>query len=564
VLTAVPRTPRNAVLSLRGWLWTVALVCTAGALSVGTLAGWYSWQQQKHRLGQSLVATTRAVIQLAERELGRAASVALALSSLPYLQEGDLRGFEQRARVFAHTFGYFLIVSELGSARELINTDVPPGVALPELPQEWRAEAGEQPTVKPLVPRATDRSWTAAVQMRATSKAGPAYVITVGVPSARFQRIIAEQQLPAEWSPVILDQDWTIVARGISPEKFIGHKGASQQVQDLPSSDSTYEGQVLEGFPTVNARSRSGRFGWTSAIAVPQSAVRAELMGPAILAAAAGFLVSLLGVGVLGFFAVRLVRDVQALSTATDQLSKGEISSVVVMHIKELKRVAEAIQDAGKHIRREEQFRKRTVLELAHRLRNKVATVQAILFFQLREHPRLRDAIWTRLNALSATDELILAAQGRGANMRDIVETELRPYETSRVTAEGPAVFLEPKLALTLALLLHELATNAAKYGALSGPKGSVSINWYVRDAHFEVEWRESGGPAVAKPTRHGFGTQLVSGMLAAFGGKAEVRFEPTGLVARMTMVLREASQQIIQEVEKPTEADARPKLAAL
>jgi two-component sensor histidine kinase len=148
--------------------------------------------------------------------------------------------------------------------------------------------------------------------------------------------------------------------------------------------------------------------------------------------------------------------------------------------------------------------------------------------------------------------------------MRDIVGTELRPYEASRVKAEGPAVFLEPKLALTLALLLHELATNAAKYGALSGPRGSVSINWSVRDGHLEVEWRESGGPEVAKPTRHGFGTQLISGMLAAFGGKAEARFEPTGLVVRMTMVLREASQPTVQEGEGLAEVEASPKLAAL
>jgi two-component sensor histidine kinase len=550
VLSAVS-SRRNWTLSLRTWLWALALICTAGALFVGSLAGWYSWQQQKYRVGQNLVATTRAIIQLAERELDRAASVALALSSLHNLQEGDLRGFEQRARVLAQTFGYFLIVSTPGSPREVINTDVPPGVALPELPPEWRTGASEQPTVKPLVLRATDRHWTAAVQMLSKPKVGPAYVITVGVPSARFQKIIEEQQLPSDWSPVILDQEWTVVARGISPEKFIGHKGASPQIQNLPSADSTYEGRVLEGFPTINARSRSEKFAWTSAIAIPQSAVSAQLMGPAFLAAGAGFLVSLLGVAVLGFFAARLAQDVQALSTATEQLSKGTISSVVDMHIKELESVAKAMQDAGKRIRAEEQFRKRTVEELAHRLRNKIATVQAILLFQLREQPRLRDAIWARLSALQATDELIIAAQGRGADILDIVETELRPYEASRLTADGPPVFLEPKLALSLALTLHELATNAAKYGALSAPKGSVSIKWSVGNARLDLEWRENDGPPVTKPTRHGFGTRLVNGVLAAFGGKAEANFEPTGLVVRMTMILREAAQPIIHEGER-------------
>ena len=287
-------------------------------------------------------------------------------------------------------------------------------------------------------------------------------------------------------------------------------------------------------------------------------------MGPTALAAATGFLVSLLGLAVLGFFADRLVHDVAALSTVTEQLSKGTIGSVAAMHIRELKSVAKSMQDAGNRIQAEEQFRKRTVQELAHRLRNKVATVQAILMFQLREHPRIRDAIWARLNALSATDDLIVAAQGRGADMRDIVQTELRPYDVSRLSTEGPAVFLEPKRALTLALLLHELATNAAKYGALSSPRGSVSINWSVRDEQLEVEWREKDGPEVAKPTRHGFGTQLVNGTLGAFGGKAEARFEPTGLVVRMTMVLGETSQLTIQEDDGLAETEVSPKLAAL
>jgi HWE histidine kinase len=91
-----------------------------------------------------------------------------------------------------------------------------------------------------------------------------------------------------------------------------------------------------------------------------------------------------------------------------------------------------------------------------------LATIQSIISFQLRDDPQIRDAILSRLTALSATDDLIMATQGQGAGLRGILSAELRPYGVSRVSMEGPDVLLPPKLALMMALLVHELATNAA------------------------------------------------------------------------------------------------------
>src|SRR5262249_37738129 len=143
--------------------------------------------------------------------------------------------------------------------------------------------------------------------------------------------------------------------------------------------------------------------------------------------------------------------------------------------------------------------------------RNKVATIQSIIGFQLRDDPKLRDDMLARLNALSATDQLIETAHGNGAQLRDIFATELGPYGGSRITLEGPTVFLAPKLALTIALIIHELATNAAKYGALLGEAGHLLVRWFVRDDRLTLEWNESGGPTVSQTSKHGFGMKLVS-----------------------------------------------------
>jgi two-component sensor histidine kinase len=188
-----------------------------------------------------------------------------------------------------------------------------------------------------------------------------------------------------------------------------------------------------------------------------------------------------------------------------------------------------------KRLQDEEKFRKLTVEELAHRLKNKIATIQAIISFQLRDSPQTRDAIIGRLNALAATDNLILETQGQGARLREILSVELGPYEPSRIAVEGPVVLLSPKLAMSMALLFHELATNAAKYGALSSATGQVSISWSLSGTRLNLEWRESGGPIVATPIHRGFGTRLLSVALDQFGGTVETTFQPTGVICKLT-----------------------------
>ena len=198
-------------------------------------------------------------------------------------------------------------------------------------------------------------------------------------------------------------------------------------------------------------------------------------------------------------------------------------------------------------LRAEEGFRQMVVDELAHRLKNKVATIQSIIGYQLRDNPQLRDAISRRLTALSATDDLIIAAQGKGAALDEIVSTEVAPYEQARTSIEGPRIMLHPKLALSMALIVHELATNAAKHGALSSPSGRVLIRWQLSSPRaakspsattLSMEWHESGGPKVSPPAIRGFGLRLLAVALEQFNGTAQPVFESSGLVCRMTVPL--------------------------
>lgn len=175
--------------------------------------------------------------------------------------------------------------------------------------------------------------------------------------------------------------------------------------------------------------------------------------------------------------------------------------------------------------------------ELNHRVKNTLATVQAIAEQTLRTHPdplEFRATFEARLMALSATHNLLTATNWRGADLGEVARLEFRPYGPERYRLAGPPVALSPAQALAMGMLFHELATNAAKHGALSSGDGRVEAVWRVAGARgrqvLEVEWREHGGPAVVAPTRRGFGSRLIERSLRQLGGEAALTYAPDGL----------------------------------
>jgi two-component sensor histidine kinase len=235
---------------------------------------------------------------------------------------------------------------------------------------------------------------------------------------------------------------------------------------------------------------------------------------------------------------------------AVTLVSFAFVSLILVLAVDHFRRLAHRLEN-------EEQLRQLAVQELAHRLKNKIATIQAIISVQLREQPQLRRDILDRLRILTAADDLIEGADGRGAYVRDIAAAELGAYGASRLTLDGPDVLLPPKYALTVALLIHELATNAAKYGSLSVPCGHVSLRSAVSGAALRLEWRERGGPRVAAPRHNGFGLRLLSRALEPFDGGTKIAFEPPGLVCTMTLALPAGTGPAPVGGEEPTAISA-------
>lgn len=181
--------------------------------------------------------------------------------------------------------------------------------------------------------------------------------------------------------------------------------------------------------------------------------------------------------------------------------------------------------------------------ELNHRLKNTLAVVQALVRQSLRERhvdKDVEDLITERLIALAAAHDVLNRENWEGAELAAIAQAAAAPYHGGgRISVAGPPARLEPQTAITLAMALHELATNAAKYGSLSKPDGRVQLTWTVDGQSAVLEWRETGGPVVRPPAETGYGSRLLGRVLAGeFGKPAEVIYAPEGLVCRIAAPL--------------------------
>jgi len=190
-------------------------------------------------------------------------------------------------------------------------------------------------------------------------------------------------------------------------------------------------------------------------------------------------------------------------------------------------------------LRQEEDQRQRLMAELDHRVKNVLAAVQALAQQTAKRTTSLDGFLSNfngRLKAMASANELLTAARWRGAAVDHLVAAELGALAPGQTSWDGPELFLTPRAANALSLALHELVTNAVKFGALSTDLGHVDVRWRrTADDGFELVWTESGGPTVSSPTRRGFGSTLLDQVTGReLNGETTVEYRPGGLSARL------------------------------
>jgi two-component sensor histidine kinase len=206
--------------------------------------------------------------------------------------------------------------------------------------------------------------------------------------------------------------------------------------------------------------------------------------------------------------------------------------------------VPSLILSADVGVRRQaEQHQRLLMAELDHRVKNTLASAQAIASLTLRNSPSpqaFNTAFFARLQAMARNHELLARRGWAGVSIQEIVADTLAPYADAgdRIVVAGPPMTLKPAVATPLGMAIHELVTNAAKYGALSIPAGCVTLDWRKDGDFVDLCWTESGGPPVQAPTRRGLGLTLIEHSLVGSRGTVGFSFAVEGLVCTIRLPL--------------------------
>jgi two-component sensor histidine kinase len=460
------------------------------------------YRQDQRDAFARVLQNTRSIQLVLDREMQGIVSGLTVLAGSDSLSRGDFEGFRSRAKAFLAQFpdAPSIVIGDR-QGRQVFNSSRPPGEALPpRVRRESREHVFQtgKPVFSELFTGSVSNRPIVTVTVPVFRDGVVVYDLSFDPPLEIFQRIIEQQKPGEDWTLSIFDQQGANFARVPNPQGTVGREASPSLFAVMFSAK---EGQArttsLEGVPLLTAFVHSDLTGWISATGIAEETLVAPAVRSFLLTAAIG--IAMLGIGLA--FAVRMATTI----------ARGEALHNLLID------------------------------EINHRVKNTLATVQSLATQTFRDgtDPASRAKFGARLVSLGRAHDVLSAKKWEGADVRDVVNTTLEPFASAnpdRIVADGPSVPMSSRTVVMLSLVLHELATNASKYGALSGPAGRVTVSWMISPVDkVKLYWRETGGPPVEKPQHAGFGSTLIEkGFGAQVGGLATLRFEPDGLTCAL------------------------------
>jgi two-component sensor histidine kinase len=376
-------------------------------------------------------------------------------------------------------------------------------------------------------------------------------VVVAGLSLDWLNNALAERQYPDNDALTLADRNGVIIARHPLSEQFVGTRIPEPYLRLV----------TAEGPGTIEVTSQDGTrriLGYRPVTAAPDGGIYVSAgvsydaaMLPVYQATQRGVIIA--GLGALIAFALaaltgnRLVRrPVNRMLATIKAWRTGDTASRTGMSHDsgELSEVGAAIDGfmdelvEGRSAREKaEEHRDMLARELEHRIKNLLATVQAVASQTFRGEAAANSlAVFSgRLSAMANAHQQLMASNWASADLRETIVNTLQPFRNEQFEIEGPPLRIGEKAALAFSMAVHELATNAAKYGALQNTDGCVRIRWAMSGDSLAWQWTEHQGPPVKRPSQTGFGTRMIERMLASeLGGTVELSYSRTGVACRI------------------------------
>jgi two-component sensor histidine kinase len=491
----------------------LALLVAGTALPLivfATVIVFSNYEQDRKNASQRVLETVRSIRLVLDAEVQRMTGALQVLALTNPLREGDFEAFRRICDGFLDQYregGVVLVTDRQG--RQLFSSVTYDVTKLP--PRNNRDIVEKVFATKRLQYSnlfvGSEKKQIVTVEVPVFRAGEVVYDISFSPPIEMFQSIINKQRPGNDWTISIFDGEGINFARVPNPQETIG-KRASQTLyaEMFRRPEATLETVSLEGAPLITSFARSSLTGWIVAAGIAEGSVVGPLWRKLAITSLIGGVLLLTGLA----FAVRMATTI----------ARGEMLHDLLIE------------------------------ELNHRVKNTLAILQSIATQTFRSASKAeREKFEGRLGALAEAHNLLSTEKWQGSDLHEVIARVLQPYllnNPERVRISGPNVPVSPRLAVILSMIVHEIATNAAKYGALSNDTGTVALDWEAITDNgkpkLRLVWTESGGPPVTAPVQRGFGSRLIErSVREQLGGEATVDFLPRGVVYTMVCALEDA-----------------------
>ncbi|WP_128080014.1 HWE histidine kinase domain-containing protein [Roseicella frigidaeris] len=539
------------------------------ALAIG-LAWWIAANARTAALHE-LVRTAEALQADIDRELQITAAALRVLASAPSLEaalaappgSGDPEVFHRRAQLLVRdrpaVLHGIILFDAAGQAR--VDTLLPPGgpppgpapLRLPG-PQQlpWNGIAATPPlTVSPLLVEAADGRLVVGVALpveRAGQRIG---LLAATLRPESLGLALGSQHLPPGWIATLIDERHTILARSTQQEAYLAQPAIDwvTAFQQGGAAAATVRAVTRAGVPSYAALRRLPVGHWTLALTVPRAAIDGPLRRAVLIAAASGVLAVSLAALLTLALGARLGEEIEALGADAAVVARDQPPPPrPPARVREVAGVRAALAETGAALRARAAAKREAeehlvllLREVDHRAKNALAVALSLIRLAPRDvtPAAFATAAEGRITAMARAHALLARGAWTGAELRALAESEL-PAHMGKVRLSGPPARLSAEAVQPVAMLLHELATNAAKHGALSVPGGEVCIAWEFlpADQALRLTWTERGGPGLdGPPARRSFGIRLVTQLAERqLGARLALDWDPAGLRATLTL----------------------------
>ncbi len=553
------RSPRRAT-SIVVYLFALALVTLVPSFLFSGMLLKRNNEAQQDVVHSLTRATTRAISDAVDREVDGLITTMKVLSTSTSLENGDLETFHNRTQDALADSGSFLLLLD-HSFHQILNTRLPYGAPLPmtgdvETPQK-ALESG-QITVSDMFMGAVAQQLVFDVLMPHIASDGEQQVLMLGQNAKNLTDALTSTRLPEGWNAALLDSKHTLAASTDPSLKlgapfFLPLSGARQ-------AGSEWLRRTADGTQYEMVVQRSSLTGWQVVAWAPSDVVARPLLESMIWLVAGWVVMAIAVVLGMSWVSGQIARSVRGLMRDARRLGRGDIVLARNYPVQELAEVSAEIATAAEMRRSSETEIRFLMRELAHRAKNQLSVINAMAKQTARTAVSLDvflSDFQKRIMGLARSTDLLLDYGSNGVKLAELISAHLEPFRprnADRLDLSGPELRVQAEAAQSLGMALHELATNAAKYGAFSADQGRLDISWHWQGDVLKLVWRESGVVLSDLPERRGFGSTVIEKMVVStLGAQVEKIMHEDGIEWRFELP---SSRLLVQQGAESGGAD--------